>query len=182
MVVHPAPAGHTCIRATRKRSEGRLPEESARMYAKSHARPITLIILAAAVLFSSSCFAGDLGEESSEGGQSFAIDDQFVIIWNGHEAGRVTYVVVRNWPGSASPEDRLADKRLVLAGVEKPKVRLQDGSYRPVADTPHLYFYDGDNLTSFPIAMQESDLGTLRPEALTSFQDLLRFFRTYETK
>ncbi len=152
------------------------------MHTKSHTRPITLLILVAAMLFSSSCFAGDLGEESNAGGQSFAIDDQFVIIWNGHEAGRVTYVVVRNWPGSASPEDRLADKRLVLAGAERPKVRLQDGSYRPVAATPYLYFYDGDNLTSFPISMQESDWASLRHEAMASYEDLLRFFRAYEIK
>ena len=152
------------------------------MNTKSLTRSITPIILAAAVLFASSCFVGDPWDQGSAGGQSFEIDNQFVIVWNSYESGRVTYVIVRNWPKSSSPEDRLADKRLVLAGVEKPKVRLQDGSYRPVADTPYLYFYDGDNLTSFPIAMQESDLGTLRPAALTSYQDLLRFFRAYETK
>ncbi len=152
------------------------------MNAKSLTPSITPIILAAVLLFSSSCFAGDLGEESHEGGQSLEIDNQFIIIWNGREADRVTYVVVRNWPGSATPEDRLADKRLILSGAERPKVKLQDGSYRPVAATPYLYFYDGDNLTSFPISMQESDWVSLRHQAMASYGDLLRFFRAYELK
>ena len=134
------------------------------------------------MIFSSSCFFSVPGDEGTAGGQSFEIDNQFVIIWNSYASGHITYVVVRNWPDSSKPEDRLADKRLVLSGVERPKVRLQDGSYRPVAETPHLYFYDGDNLTSFPISMQEGDFGNLRPEAMTSYQDLLRFFRNYETK
>ena len=152
------------------------------MNTKSLTRAVTLIILAATMIFSSSCFLSDPGDEGTAGGQSFEIDNQFVIIWNGHESGQVTYIVVRNWPNSSKPEDRLADKRLVLSGNEKPKVRLQDGSYQPVAETPYLYFYDGDNLTSFPISIQESDFGSLKTKAMTSYNDLLRFFRNYETK
>ncbi len=140
-------------------------------------------MLAATMIFSSGCFVGDPGEDGTAGGQAFEIDGQFVIIWNGHDqAGRITYVVVRNWPDSSTPEDRLADKRLLLSGAESPKIRLPDGRYQPVAGTPFLYFYDGDKLTSFPISMQESDWVSLRTKAMTSYADLLRFFTAYAAK
>ena len=154
------------------------------MNAKKLARIITLTIFVAMITLASGCFLSDPGDEGSAGnsGQSFEIDDQFVIIWNGYNSGKVTYVVVRNWPNSSEPEDRLKDKRLVISGNEKPKVRLHDGSYKTVAETPYLYFYDGDNLTSFPISMQEDDFSKLKTEAMTSYNDLLRFFKNHETK
>ncbi len=154
------------------------------MNTKNLTRTITLILLlcAATLIFSSSCFPSGPEEEDTAGGHSFEIDNQFVIIWYGHESGQIIYIVVRNWPSSSKPEDRLADKRLVDLWDEKPKVRLQDGSYQSVAGTPYLYFYDGDNLTSFPISIQESDFGGLKTEGMTSYNDLLKFFRNYETR
>lgn len=145
--------------------------------------PVITLILAATLIILSSCLLIDPEEDiAGNSGQSLEIDHQFVIIWNGYDSGRVTFVVVRNWPASSQPEERLADKRLVLSGNEKPKIRFQDGSYKPVAEIPYLYFYEGDNLTSFPISMQENDLGNLNTKAMTSYKDLLRFFKNYETQ
>jgi len=115
-----------------------------------------------------------------QGGQSFTIGGQFVIVDNGYDSDRVTYVVVRNWPISSSPDDRLKDQRFVYLGVDKPKVKLPGGGYDTVEGTPCLYFFDGDDLTVFPISMREDDFMHFQPRQMTSYAEVLAFFRQYE--
>jgi hypothetical protein len=127
-------------------------------------------------------FFNDPGDEGLVGisGQSFILDDQYVIVRNGYSLGKVTYVVVRNWPVSSSPEGRLEDDRFLTRGVNKPQIKLPDGSYKPVENVPHLYFFDGDHLTEFPIAMQEDDFIDFHPEKMTGYGNVLEFFESYE--
>jgi len=154
------------------------------MKTPSQIKVIASMVLATTLLLSSACSLADLNDDQLSGnsGQSFIISNQFIIIWNGYHSATITYVVIRNWPTSSTPAERLNDKRFVISGGEIPQIRLQDGSYEPVNETPHAYFFDGDNLTSFPIAMRESDFANLKPGAMASYNDLLQFFKTYETK
>jgi hypothetical protein len=145
-------------------------------------RTLILAILGVPVLLGACCFLGDPGDEGFVGtsGQSFILGDQFVIVDNGYSFGKVTFVVVLNWPVSSSTEERLEDDRLIVRGVDQPQVRLPDGTYKPVEEVPHLYFFDGYELIEFPISMREDDFISFRPETMTDYSKVLEFFKRYE--
>lgn len=144
---------------------------------------VLLTIVALAVALGLLCLLSDQGDEElvGESGQSFIIDDQFVIVDNGYRFGKITYAVVRNWPVSSSVEERLEDDRLIIAGVDRPQIRTPDGNYKSVDDVPHLYFFDGYNLTDSRLSMREDDFIGFRPETMARYSDVLEFFKSYET-
>jgi len=113
--------------------------------------------------------------------RSFVVGDQFVIVNRRYAWHNVTWVVVRNWPKSSRPQDRLDDRRLVLEfGAPHDRlIRLPSGKQVSPASEPHLYFFDGDNLTSFPIRMSEDDWIAPGFDRMTSYADILKWFRTF---
>ncbi len=151
--------------------------------AKRDRRVVLSTIVALAVALGLLCLLSDPGDEGlvGESGQSFIIDDQFVIVDNGYRFGKITYAVVRNWPVSSSVEERLEDDRLIIAGVDRPHIRTPDGNYKLVEDVPQLYFFDDYNLTKLPISMQEDDFVDFHPETMARYSDVLGFFQSYKT-
>ena len=115
-------------------------------------------------------------------GHSFKVADQFVILNNGYKQGDVTWVVVRNWPSSSSPDARRSDSRLQLS--------LEDGEYyvsapdreRTRPDENTAYVFDGSRLASFKIRMKEDDFIGFRAEDLRAYPDVETFLRRFERK
>jgi hypothetical protein len=121
-------------------------------------------------------------EIAGESAESFVVDDQFVIVNNGYAWHRVTWVVVRNWPKSSHPQDRLKDERLVL-DFNAPSdrlIRLPNGRQVSPDKAPHVYFFDGQNVTIFPITMSEDDWIGAAFNKKASYKEVLAWFRRFE--
>jgi hypothetical protein len=90
------------------------------------------------------------------------------------------FLVVRNWPHSAR-NDRETDDRFNLLDIP-PTYRAADGTRHPIASTPHVYFFDGPQLTSFPVKMSEDDLDdVMRPlDRTTDYRTMLPRIRQFE--
>jgi hypothetical protein len=123
-------------------------------------------------------------EIAGEAGQSCLVGDEFVIINNGYSWHKVTWVVVRNWPKSSSADERFNDKRLTLDfGVPHDRlIRLRDGTRISPAPQPHLYFFNGAELTTFPIRMTEDDWIGSHFNKMASYRDVLEWFRKFEVR
>jgi hypothetical protein len=120
-------------------------------------------------------------EIAGQAAQSFVVGDQFVIVNNGYSWNKVTWVVVRNWPRSSTADERFHDKRLTLEfGVPDDRlIRLPDGRRVSPAREPHVYFFDGDKLTSFAIGMTEDDWIGSKFNTMASYDDVLAWFRKF---
>ena len=121
---------------------------------------------------------------SGEAGQAFRLQGDYVIINHGYSRdGGVRYVVVRDWPETSTPDERVSDRRSMLDPQATTVVRLSDGRYVPAEEgEPRLFFYAGDELTTFPIQMKEDDFIGLKTASLESYGELLSFFRRFEVK
>ncbi len=121
-------------------------------------------------------------------GASHRIGDQFVIITYRFGRDRIRWVAVVNFPITSTAEERLKDKRVFLAPGGGYLIRQTDARRIPPApvllppDEPRLYFFDGDQLVTFPIRMTEEQLGDLENSNLASYAELLTGFRKFEVK
>ncbi len=115
-------------------------------------------------------------------GRSFVVGNDFVILTNGFRLGKVTWVAVRNWPLSSTAEARQTDSRVTLKSTEGWLIRRSDGRSLPPDPEPRLYFFDGEKLTDFRIALEEDDLTGFRPANFTSYDDVLGFFKKFEVQ
>ncbi len=141
----------------------------------SNIRPLILLLL-----FLSVTACDDESEQfSGVSGHAFTVGSQFVMLDSGYQFGDVTWVVVRDWPIASSPEQRLADKRLVLGADGEYRVRQASGELTaPTAGV--AFFFHGDNLTTFSIRMREDDFIGFRVETLNAYSDVESFLRRFE--
>lgn len=120
------------------------------------------------------------GGTASEG---FNLGDQRVYIWNGYRADEVTWVAVVNFPRTGSARQQRDDTRVSLGPRGEDLIRQPDGTLMPPASEPRLYFFDGDELTTFPIEMHEDDDWlSIRKPALSSYREIMERFRKFEKK
>lgn len=102
-------------------------------------------------------------------------------VTNGYRRRDVTWVVVRNFPSTSTPERRRADARLVLGTDGEFRVRQSGGELTMPA--PHVaYVFDGDRLATFPIRMREDDFISFMTEQLKAYSEVDAFLRRFETK
>jgi hypothetical protein len=94
--------------------------------------------------------------------------------------GDLTWVVVRNWPQTSSPEERKNDIRFKLDPSAGWLIRRSDGRLLPPDAQPRIYFFDGETNTSFPVQMKEDDLIDFRPESFRSYGDVLHYFQRFK--
>ena len=113
-------------------------------------------------------------------GRSFVVSDQFVIVNYGYSQGDVSWIVVRNWPATSTPEHRLTDLRFVLDPDGVYVVRQATDFAEP--ETGTVYFFDVERLVTFPFRMREDDLSTFRPEQFKSYSDVESYLRRFEIK
>jgi hypothetical protein len=142
-------------------------------------RVILAFILILLISVTAACFFPDPAQQVGISGESFILDDQYIIVINGYDYGDVTWVVVRNWPATSTAEERSEDDRFIDRVSDEPQVRLSDGTYKSIEDTSYLYFFDGYTLTAFPISMQEDDLVIFQREDMDEYTDVMTFFAAF---
>jgi len=88
---------------------------------------------------------------------------------------------VRNWPAKSSPSERINDPRFDIMTLPR-TVRMPDGARRRVRATPHVYFFDGSDLTMFPVKMSADDITQLHGHlrGMTDYRQLLPVLKRYE--
>jgi len=118
------------------------------------------------------------GDESTGvSGMSMRIGDRFVAVDIGREKGDVTFVVVRDWPMESTVAERMHDPRFDRA---KGLLHSAAGDTIEVAGQRRMYFFRGDSLAVTPVRMREDrDLIGLRPEAITSLDQLEAYFKKF---
>jgi hypothetical protein len=129
---------------------------------------------------------GIIGWLQSRGGgtglQGFNLGDQRVYIFNGYRADEVTWVGVVNFPRGRNARQERNDTRVSLGPRGEDLIRRPDGTLLPPASEPRLYFFDGDELTTFPIEMHEGDWLCIRKPEVGSYGEILERFRRFEKK
>jgi hypothetical protein len=104
-----------------------------------------------------------------------------VIIDDGFRGNDITWVVVRNWPAQSTLSERLNDTR--FDELRYPRtVLLPDGKRVPLS--PHVYFFDGPELTMFPVKMTENDITELHGHfrGMTDYRQMLPLLRRFELR
>jgi hypothetical protein len=147
---------------------------------------LRLVLVAALVVTVTMC--GCDPDRPDVAGSSHQIGDQFVIINYRFARKQIKWVAVRNFANMSTPEERLRDTRVVLGPDGQYRILQTDASgtrsravsLLPVE--PRLYFFQGDQLVTFPIHMTEEQLGDLENSEHASYDDLLKGFRQYEVK
>ena len=140
------------------------------------------LLLLALMGLQAGCKEALLEATGGSSGHSFVVGEQFVILKNGFLRGEVTWVAVRNWPASSTPEQRLADTRVTVGAQGCCLIRQANGVPATPKQPPHLYFFDGDTLTTFRIQMKEDDFIGFRTDSFKSYSEVLDFFRGFEVK
>jgi hypothetical protein len=139
-------------------------------------------MLLAVAAFQFSCKEAGLDVTGGSSGHSFLVGGQFVVLKNGFLRGDVTWVTVRNWPESSTPEERLADTRVTVGPQGCCLIRGANGRAAPPDPDARLYFFDGDRLTTFRIRMKEDDFIDFRTDAFKSYDNVLEYFRKFEVR
>lgn len=123
---------------------------------------------------------GQLGFEEIQGTAKY-IGDEFVIIDDGFRGDTITWVIVRNWPAQSSPAERMRDTRCDQM-ASPVTVLMPNGSRAPVSSIPHVYFFDGLQLTMFPVKMTEDDITELHGHfrGMADYREMLPLLKRYE--
>src|SRR5436190_9443304 len=95
-----------------------------------------------------------------ESGQSEIVGKEFVIVTVGREKGVVRYLVVRTWPQTSTPEERLADQRF-LFGEEGRTVLVPGSGYQPVNTSGMAYFMSGGECRTMKVQMKDKSVPAL---------------------
>lgn len=116
-------------------------------------------------------------------GTAMYFGKEFVMIDDGFRGNDITWLVVRNWPAHSSPSERLNDTRFDLLGASR-TVLLSDGNRVPLSASPHVYFFDGPRLTTFPVKMTEDDIAELHGHfrGMTDYRQMLPLLRRFERR
>jgi hypothetical protein len=138
------------------------------------------LLLLALVALQGGCKEALLEVTGGSSGHSFLVGEQFVILKNGFLRGDVTWVAVRNWPASSTPEQRLSDTRVTVG--PQGCCLIRQANVGLAAPEQRLYFFDGDTLTTFRIRMKEDDFIGFRPASFKSYSEVLEFFQRFEVK
>ncbi|MDH3197219.1 MAG: hypothetical protein OEO21_03175 [Candidatus Krumholzibacteria bacterium] len=102
-------------------------------------------------------------------GASFLVGNWFTVMEYGRSGEDVTWVVLRAWPETATPQERATDTRFDPAAA---RIRRPDGRWVGVEGTRTLYFFSSEGLLVAPIAMRESDLTPIVEESFSSLAEL----------
>ena len=120
---------------------------------------------------------------NSSTSQSFSVGDHNVLVESHSRNGRVTWVAVRNWPVSAGAVKSHEDTRI----TPKPQggcclIRRQTGELLPPDAEPRLYFFDGAQLTTFKIRVEQAGAADLSVAQVKSYKDVLAHFQRFEVR
>ena len=109
------------------------------------------------------------------------IGDEFVIIDDGFTGDAINWVSVRNWPSASSMDDRKNDTRFDCLAMP-PTFQSKDGKLQSISRVPHVYFFDGNELTAFPIRMTEYDISEMHKHfsGMSDYRQMLPLLKRFE--
>lgn len=118
-------------------------------------------------------------QAGGEGGFSAIFGSQFVACNFYVRRDRLGYVILGNWPNDLPVAARSEDQRSFLDSRGIRLVRSSSGGLVPaVRDHTMLYFFQGDTLHSFRLALKPSELPYPHRFVGGSYEDVLAYFRT----
>jgi hypothetical protein len=94
-----------------------------------------------------------------ESGHGFVCGDYLILGEYGYSDGgdRLRFAIFRTWPKDSTPARRALDIRTRRDFLGWPLVRGNDGRMIPVGTDGNVYFFDGDNLRTMRVRMNEHD-------------------------
>ncbi len=142
---------------------------------------LQVVILGVLALIGCAVVLARLPSPEETQGTARGFGEEFVIIDDGFSGENITWVVVRNWPVLSEPDERLNDARFDQFSFPK-TVLKPDGTRLAMFDTPHVYFFDGPQLTVFPITMTSSDITELHGHfrGMQNYRQMLPFLKRFE--
>jgi hypothetical protein len=116
-----------------------------------------------------------------QSGEGFACGDYLIVATYGYsdDGDRLRFAILRTWPKNSTPEQRAADPRIGRDFLRWPLVRDESGRLVPVGTDGNIYFFEGDNLKTMRVSMNEhTDTGPLgRQRTLEEIWSYLQQFR-----
>src|SRR5262245_28890491 len=92
-----------------------------------------------------------------ESGHGFPVGDQIVLCEYGYsrDGDVLHWAIIRTWPKDSTPEQRLADTRVGRSFFFWPLIRDDRGRMVPVGADGRVYFFEGDQLRTMHVKMNE---------------------------
>jgi len=92
-----------------------------------------------------------------ESGHGFVIENQIVLAEYGYsrDGDVLRWAIIRTWPRDSTEEQRRNDPRLSRNFYVWPLVRDTDGRMIRVGARGNVYFFDGDQLNTMRVTMNE---------------------------
>lgn len=92
-----------------------------------------------------------------ESGHGFVVGDHLVLGEFGYSRGgdRLRYAIFRTWPNDSTPEQRALDTRTGWDALGWRLIRDKNGRMIPVGADGDLYFFEGDELKTMKVRMNE---------------------------
>jgi hypothetical protein len=92
-----------------------------------------------------------------ESGHGFPIGDQIVLCEYGYSRGgdRLHWAIIRTFPKDSTTQERMSDKRVGRSFLVWPLIRDTDGRMVPVGTDGNVYFFEGEELKTLRVRMNE---------------------------
>jgi hypothetical protein len=92
-----------------------------------------------------------------QSGEGFGVGDFLIVAQYGYsdDGDRLRYAIFRTWPKDSTTEQRNLDARTGKGFLGWPLVRNTDGRMIPVGANGDIYFFEGDNLKTLRVRMNE---------------------------
>jgi hypothetical protein len=157
-----------------------------RLFLDMDFRKLRHALLAMVLLALAGCQRGAqiAGADVEHSGEGFLLGDLVVVIDYGYSNGgdRLRYLVIRAYPASSTPDERMADSRYDINSGALPRLRHPDGAMRLVQTDGRAYLFIGDELRTMCVAMNEhtDTIGLARADSLEAMWTYLQQFRVGE--
>src|ERR1700733_16023369 len=92
-----------------------------------------------------------------QSGEGFGVGDFLIVAQYGYsdDGDRLRYAIFRTWPKDSTTEQRSLDTRTAKGFLDWPLVRQTDGRMIPVGANGDIYLFEGDNLKTLKVRMNE---------------------------
>jgi hypothetical protein len=138
---------------------------------------ILVVLVVAAVL--ASMFWTRLSVRES--GHGFVCGDCLILGEYGYSDGgdRLRFAIFRTWPKDSTPAQRALDTRIGRDFLGWPLIRDKHGRMIPVGTEGNLYFFEGDNLKTLKVRMNEHT-DTIPLDNLKTLEEVWTYLQQFQ--